>query len=148
MHVDPSRGEVNTGWSVVVEASSNPSSAALVRKIAQRRIVQWAIAYILAAWVVLQVAQSLADIFALPIDSLRALVVLLIFGFSATLVLAWYHGEKGRQNLSISEIVLLSIIVVMSAFVLATVELNIGECKSVYPAEGGSQNLNESSETR
>ena len=131
-----------------MDSSRGPSVAALVGKIAQRRIVQWAIAYILAAWVVLQVAQSLADIFALPIDSLRALVVLLIFGFSATLVLAWYHGEKGRQNLSISEIALLSFIVIMSAFVLATADLNIGECESVHPAEGGSQNLSEFSETR
>ncbi|MGI9265873.1 MAG: hypothetical protein ACR2QU_13180 [Gammaproteobacteria bacterium] len=129
-----------------MNTSSNMPS--VLSRIAQRRIVQWVIAYVLAAWVVLQVAQSLADIFALPIDALRALVVLLIFGFSATLVLAWYHGERGRQNLSLPEISLLSLIVVASAFVLTTSELNVGECESVHPAVGGNQNLNEASETR
>jgi hypothetical protein len=128
--------------------NTRPNMPSLVSKLAQRRIVQWAIAYLLASWVVLQVAQSLADIFALPIDSLRVLVVLLIFGFSATLVLAWYHGEKGRQNLSISEIALLTVIVVLTAFVVSTSELNIGECETVYPAVDGSQRLKDSSEIR
>jgi serine/threonine-protein kinase len=40
----------------------------------------------------------------------RALHVLLIAGFFITLVLAWYHGEKGRQRVSGPELLLIALL--------------------------------------
>ena len=99
-----------------------------IQKPGQRRIVQWAIAYVLGAWVLLQVAESLASIFALSGHLLRMLVILLVFGFAATLVLAWFHGQQGHQRLSMVELALLCVIALLTISFLATVEFDPGRC--------------------
>ncbi len=108
-----------------------------IQKLGQRRIVQWAIAYVLGAWVLLQVAESLASIFALSGHLLKMLVILLVFGFTATLVLAWYHGEQGRQQLSSVELALLFAIAVLTISFLTTVEFGPGRCGAGQPGPTG-----------
>jgi serine/threonine-protein kinase len=93
-------------------------------------MVQWAAAYVLGAWVLLQVAESLASIFSMSGDLLRVLVVLLVFGFVTTLVLAWFHGEKGHQGLSMLELALLIAIAIITVGFVTTVEFNLGRCGS------------------
>jgi hypothetical protein len=115
-----------------------------IQKLGQRRIVQWAIAYVLGAWVLLQVAESLASIFSLSGDLLRVLVVLLILGFIVTLVLAWFHAEKGHQSLSMLELALLTAIAIITVSFVTTVEFNIGRCGS---SESGSSRASVQFET-
>ncbi len=92
----------------------------LFRRLKDRRIVQWAIAYVAAAWVLLQVAELLFGIFAWPDVWLRRLTVALVFGFVAAVVLAWYHGEKGQQRASKVELALLAAIAAAAIFVFST----------------------------
>jgi hypothetical protein len=96
-----------------------------IQKLGQRRIVQWAVAYVLGAWILLQVAESLASIFSLSGDLLRVLVVLSVFGFIATLVISWFHGEKGHQGLSLLELALLIAIAIITVGFVTTVEFNL-----------------------
>jgi eukaryotic-like serine/threonine-protein kinase len=79
-------------------------------RLSQRKIVQWAIAYLAGAWVLLQVLEFIAGNFGWPPALVRAATVFLAIGFGAALVIAWYHGEQGRQQVTRTEIVLLSLI--------------------------------------
>ena len=97
-----------------------PATPGLFRRLKERRIVQWSIAYVAAAWVLLQVAELLFGIFSWPDIWLRRLTVALVFGFAAAVILAWYHGEKGQQRASRVELVLLAAVAAAAVFVFST----------------------------
>jgi adenylate cyclase len=80
-----------------------------INHIRQRKLVQWLLGYIAAAWVSLQVLQFLAGSFDWPSQILRVASILAGAGAVVTLVLAWFHGEKGRQNVGATEVLLLAI---------------------------------------
>lgn len=76
----------------------------------QRRITQIVITYLAAGWVVLAGVDQLAD--RGVVSELLYRLALLAYGagFLVTLVLGWYHGEKGRQKATLFEIALLGVI--------------------------------------
>jgi len=85
-----------------------------VDRLRHRKLVQWALAYLAAAWLILQLVDLLADNFAWPASVPRTTTVLLAVGFLAALVVAWYHGEKGAQRASGMEILMLAGILVVA----------------------------------
>ena len=84
-------------------------------RIKQRRLFQWAFAYLAGAWLILQVLDLMAQPFAWPDLALWAATVLLGIGFFAVLVLAWYPGEQGRQKASGVELLMLAGILLIAA---------------------------------
>lgn len=74
----------------------------------KRKLVQWALAYAAAAWAALQVLDLLAEVYHWPEQALRVGIALASIGFLATLVLAWYHGERGQQRVARNEAALLA----------------------------------------
>lgn len=72
----------------------------LIDKLKQRRIVQWSLGYIAAAWVAAQVAELLAHPWGIPPGWIRVLHVFLVAGLPITVILSWYHGERGQQRAS------------------------------------------------
>src|SRR5512140_2423914 len=84
------------------------------RRMRERKLAQWAIAYLAGAWVVLQLLDVLADTFAWPPLVARVATVLLGIGFLASLVVAWYHGEKGSQRVGGVELLMLAGILVIA----------------------------------
>jgi serine/threonine-protein kinase len=78
----------------------------------ERKLVQWALAYLAGAWAVLESAGYVGDQFGWPTVVGQVLIVLVAFGFFFTLVLAWYHGEKGRQRISGPELLILVVLLV------------------------------------
>jgi len=74
----------------------------------RRKIVQWSLAYLAGAWLALQVVAVLAGPFGWSGGLQRGVSVLLACGLFITLVLAWYHGERGRQRVSGPELLLLA----------------------------------------
>ncbi|HJP97412.1 MAG TPA: tetratricopeptide repeat protein [Rhodanobacteraceae bacterium] len=84
--------------------------AEFIVRLKQRKLVQWALAYVAAAFALIQVADVVASQFGWP-DSLRRGITLAItVGFVVTLVIAWYHGEKGRQRVSGAELLLIALV--------------------------------------
>ena len=77
-------------------------------RLKERRVVQWGLAYLGGAWLGFQVLDALREPWNIPDGFTRALTVLLVVGFFASLVLAWYHGEKGRQRVSGPELLILA----------------------------------------
>jgi len=78
-----------------------------LRQLRKRKIVQWAAAYAATAWVLLQVLSLVGQQFDWSADLLRLVTVTLAIGFAITIVIAWYHGEKGHQQVTGSEVAIL-----------------------------------------
>jgi pimeloyl-ACP methyl ester carboxylesterase len=74
----------------------------------ERKLVQWTVGYLTAAWVALQIAGEVREPWGLPDWFLRATQVLLFAGFLLTGVLAWYHGEKGHQRPTALELAIIA----------------------------------------
>src|SRR5215216_3230615 len=93
----------------------------ILQRIRQRKIAQWAIAYIAGAWALLQVLDLVANRFAWPNFVVRTLIVVLAVGFLAVLVLAWYHGERGEQRVTTIELLMLAGILMIGGAAVAFV---------------------------
>ena len=76
----------------------------------QRKLVQWALAYLAGAWVLLQVLGLAAESYDWPHIIMRLAFGLLALGLVTTLVLAWYHGERGEQKVSATELAILTVL--------------------------------------
>ena len=98
-------------------------NSGILSSLRERHIVRWCIAYIAAAWVVLQAAELVFDIFEWPAVWLRILTLVLIFGFLIVAVLAWFHGERGEQRVTPAEILLIGAVVAVAVFTLRTIDL-------------------------
>ena len=79
-------------------------------RLRQRKLVQWALAYIAFAFALLQGVDIVAQRFAWPEAVERGLIVALFVGFFAALVLAWYHGERGAQHVTGMEVIVLAVL--------------------------------------
>ena len=85
-----------------------------IQRLKERKLVQWGAAYLAGAWLLLQVLALLSDAYGWPAFIMRLVPVLLAVGLLAALVLAWYHGEQGRQKASGVELLMLAGILVMA----------------------------------
>ena len=90
----------------------------LLHRLKERKIVQWALAYLAVAWLLLQVLDFLRENFGWTESTVRSATVVLAAGFFIVLVAAWYHGEKGRQRASAVEVGLMGVILLATAAVL------------------------------
>lgn len=70
-------------------------------------MARWGLAYLASGWVLLQVLNLLATTYGWPPSVTRSLPVLIAAGFFVTVVLTWYHGERGRQRVTATEAVVL-----------------------------------------
>jgi adenylate cyclase len=61
----------------------------LFTELKRRNVFRVALFYIVAAWVVIQVAETLLPVFDVPDGALRAVVIILALGFPLALVFAW-----------------------------------------------------------
>ena len=76
--------------------------------------------YLAGAWLFLEALGFVAENFGWPTYITRSAIVLAAVGFLAVLVLAWYHGEKGRQKASGVELFILAGILVIASAAVAT----------------------------
>jgi TolB-like protein len=91
-----------------------------LKTLKERRLFQIMAAYAAAGWVVVQILGDLIERGLLPEIVFRVALVWYVGGFAAALVIGWVHGEKGRQQAPLSELVFLStlalLVVVVSGF--------------------------------
>ena len=79
-------------------------------RLKQRKLVQWMLAYAAAAFALLQCVDIIAQRFGWPESIERGLIVALAVGFLVTIVLAWYHGERGAQRVNGTELLILALL--------------------------------------
>src|ERR1700752_3690059 len=80
----------------------------LFERLKQRKVGQWALAYAAAAFALLQGVDIVAQQFGWPDGLRRGITIALAVGFFVTLVLAWYHGERGAQRVSGTELMIVA----------------------------------------
>ncbi len=96
-----------------------------LHKLAERRLVQTAAVYAGGAWLMLEATDFFVDNYALSPRMLDIAVLLILLGFPAALIIAWYHGEKGRQQVARSEASLLLTLAVLAA--IGTYRISVAE---------------------
>jgi TolB-like protein/Tfp pilus assembly protein PilF len=90
----------------------------LFRRLKQRKLVQWTLAYVAAAFALLQGIDIVAQRFGWPGQTMRFVIIALSVGLFVTLVLAWYHGERGAQRVTGTELVILALLLAIGGGLL------------------------------
>lgn len=121
----------------------------MLERFRQRKIVQWGLAYLAGAWLLLQFADVVGGQWGWPSSVQRAITVVLAVGLLPTLVIAWYHGERGRQKVGGLEILVLAVLMVTAGAIafqvmrtdrsagdIVTATVNAGRITHVTTAEG------------
>ena len=89
-----------------------------VASLKQNKVVQWALAYLTGAWVALQLLGEVQEPWNLAQWALRAAQVVLAYGLPITLVLAWHHGKRGKQRVTLTELMLIALVVMLMVLTL------------------------------
>ena len=84
-----------------------------LQRLKQGKLVQWALAYVAAAFALLQGIDIVAQRFGWPEQTMRFVIIGLSIGLFVTLVLAWYHGERGAQRVTGTELVILALLLAL-----------------------------------
>lgn len=78
-----------------------------VAALGERRVFRWVVAYAAVSWGLVEATGFTIDNYALPRRTLDVVLFLIAVFFPTTLVLVWYHGQKGRQRVGRVEATLL-----------------------------------------
>jgi len=95
--------------------------SSLIKRLKERKIVQWALAYLAAAFVVFQSIEVMAEPWGIGPGIQRAVHILLLIGLFVVLILAWYHGEKGRERVSGPELLIIAGLLAVAAILVTIV---------------------------
>ena len=98
----------------------------LLQRLKERKLVQWALAYLAGAFVVFQLLDALETPLGLTATLQRAILLVVGIGFFIALVLAWYHGEKGRQRVSGPELLMVAALLLVAGVALSTLSGRYG----------------------
>ncbi len=90
----------------------------LLQRLRERKLFQWALAYLAGAWVLFQGVEVMAEPWGLSPGLQRTIHLLVAVGFLVALVLAWYHGEQGRQRVSGPELLIIALLLVVGALLI------------------------------
>src|SRR6185437_11259306 len=100
------------------DGAMSEASSGILTRLKQRKLVQWALAYLAAAFALLQLVDIVAQRFGWPDQIEKLLILALAIGFLVALVIAWYHGERGAQKVSGTEIVILALLLAIGGGLL------------------------------
>ena len=97
------------------------------RRLRERKIVQWALAYLAASFALIQILDIVSQRFGWPDQTIRLVIVAAALGFFVTLVLAWYHGERGAQRVTSAELLILALLLAIGGAALWRLAPKTGE---------------------
>jgi len=100
-------------WPQTTPGDVEGAGEAFLQRVKERAVIPWALVYLLAAWTLLQAAAFFAEHFQWHPAVLRGVGIFSFVGFIVTLVVAWHHGEKGRQPVTPTEVGLISFLLVL-----------------------------------
>ncbi len=79
-----------------------------LQQIRRRKVVQWGIAYAAGAWGLLQGLEYVTTTFDWSQRFQQFATLGLLLGLPLVLVIAWYHGDRGHQRVTMPEFILLT----------------------------------------
>lgn len=86
----------------------------LFQQLKEKHLVRTAIVYVGGAWLLLEATGFFVDNYDLSRSIIDVVVLLVVLGFPAALLISWFHGEKGRQEVARIEAALLIMLVVLA----------------------------------
>ena len=95
----------------------------MLSEIRDRKLVQWVIAYVAGAFIVLQGLAAVKEGWPEFAGVLRVAFVLALIGLPVVIVIGWFHGEQGRQRVTIPELILIAAVILVGG--LLTVRLDV-----------------------
>ena len=122
------------GGGVGEEGREMGSGERFLQRVRDRAMIPWALVYLAGAVAIILAGGFLSEQLGWPGVVQRGLGVLVFVGFLISMVVAWHHGEKGRQAVNATEVVLISFLLVVGVASLALVHRR--EEPGVDPAEG------------
>jgi TolB-like protein/Tfp pilus assembly protein PilF len=96
-----------------LQSSSRLRMSEFLQRLKQRKLVQWTVAYVAAAFALLQGIDIVAQRFGWPEQTMRLVIIALSVGLFVTLVLAWYHGERGAQRVTGTELLIIGLVLAL-----------------------------------
>lgn len=85
----------------------------LWERLKRRKLATWTAAYVTTAAALFGTLETIGDVFAWPAGIMRAVFFLLAAGLVVTVMLAWFHGERGRQRIKAGEAALLGAVALL-----------------------------------
>jgi serine/threonine-protein kinase len=114
-------GALGQGHPVTAETSEGAQRGAgerLLASIRERSLIQWVVLYIVGAWAALAAASYATAAFAWTPWLFRGLTLVAAVGLPVTLVVAWYHGETGRQRVRGPEVLMIAVLLAIGGGLL------------------------------
>ena len=79
-------------------------------RLRRRKVVQWGLAYAAGAWALLQGLEYVSGLYDWSRQLQQIALLLVLIGLPVALVLAWYHGDRGQQRVSRTELAILTLL--------------------------------------
>ena len=102
--------------SVVIDSTTTQLVAS--PRVSERKLVRWVAAYVAAGAMLLQVMEALSQAWGLTIVVQQCVSLALLLGLPHAIVVAWYHGERGRQRVCMREVACIAIFTLVAFIVL------------------------------
>lgn len=101
------------------DASANDSDG-IWHQLRRRKVVQWGIAYAATGWGFLQGLEYVGEAFGWPSAIRQVAIFVVLVGLPLVIMVAWYHGDRGRQRVTGTEVTMLVMLTVAGVlFVVA-----------------------------
>jgi TolB-like protein len=98
---------------------------------------QVGILYLGGAWALLEATDFFVLNYQLSPKLVSVVILLLVLGLPAVLVITWYHGEHGKQEVERSELAILTTLFVLAG--IGTYRISTGEESTASSGEAGAQ---------
>jgi TolB-like protein/Flp pilus assembly protein TadD len=107
-------------------------------KLRRRKVAQWGLAYAAGAWGFLQGLQYVSDAFGWPAQLRQVAILGLLIGLPIVLVIAWYHGDRGEQRVTRTELAIVTLLFLLGGVLFWRYERGGGTAPTtVAPATAG-----------
>jgi TolB-like protein len=90
----------------------------------RRKVVQWGVLYVAGAWSFLQGFEFLSDTYGWPPQPRQLATLALLIGLPIVLALAWYHGDRGEQRVTVAEFAIITLLLLIGGGALAVYQHN------------------------
>jgi TolB-like protein len=99
-------------------AAPSATGAAFWNRVKAHKVVQWTIAYGVAAYTLLHIVEMVANALDWPHLVVRVVTLSLILGVPVAATLAWYHGHQALRRVSGPELAILTVLLIIAGGVL------------------------------
>jgi TolB-like protein/Tfp pilus assembly protein PilF len=100
----------------------------------RRKVVQWGLLYVAGAWGFLQGVQYVSDAFQWSPGVRQVALLAVLAGLPIVLVLAWYHGDRGQQRVTGTELTIIAALFMLGGGVVWYYQPTLNTAEKASPA--------------